>query len=84
MAKKLALLAKGMAIAGKGIAIGGKALKHGGAKITALTTNLHSTIGDGISNVVQSIAVRTLPALPVLPAILPAALPVKAKGPFAF
>lgn len=72
-----------MAMAGKGIAVGGKTLSLGGARITALTTNLHSTFEDGITNLVQRVS---LPALPALPMIAPlAAVPMitKRKGPFA-
>lgn len=70
-------------MAGKSIAVGGKSLSFGGARITALTTNIQSTIGDGISHLVQRVALPALPALPVLPAIA-APLIAKRKGPFAF
>lgn len=80
MAKKAALIAKAMAMAGKGIAVGGKTISLGGARITALTTNLHSTLEDGITNLVQRVS---LPALPALPVIATAPMITKRKGPFA-
>lgn len=83
IAKKAALVAKLLAVAGKGIAVGGKTLSFGGARITALTTNLHSTIGDGITHLVQRVALPALPALPVLPAIAAFPIATKRKGPFA-